>query len=325
MLIGLLAGAFFSTTFVLNRVMSLEGGHWYWSGALRYGYMILLLGSGIALFQGFSFLRTVFRELLLHPLFWTLSGSIGFGAFYALICFSADHSPGWVIATTWQLTIIASLFVLMGFGRRFPGKIWAWALVVFGGVSLVNLGEFEAESIGSLALGIIPVLLAAFCYPLGNQLVWEARAEAPVGIKTGIKSGTMARTKALFPRVPKLDSPVLDNAFVRVFLLSAGSLPFWIILYLFTDPGIPSPGQWVNTALVAVFSGVVATTLFLYARGRADTPAKLAALDATQSSEVIFALAGEILFLGAGFPNLLGIAGIFIAGLGLIAFAVSSK
>ena len=51
--------------------------------------------------------------------FWTVAGSVGFGGFYALICFSADHSPGWVIATTWQSTIIASLFVLMGFGRRF--------------------------------------------------------------------------------------------------------------------------------------------------------------------------------------------------------------
>lgn len=309
MLIGLLAGAFFSATFVLNRVMSVEGGHWYWSGALRYGYMLLFLGSGIALFQGPSFLRAVFRQLFLHPLFWIISGSIGFGAFYALICFSADHSPGWVVATTWQLTIIASLFVLMGFGRRFPKKIWAWALVVLGGVSLVNLGEFEAESIGSLAVGIMPVILAAFCYPLGNQLVWEAKAGTRVGNR----------------QVPKLDSPVLDNAFARVFLLSAGSIPFWIILYLFTGPGIPSPGQWVNTAFVALFSGVVATTLFLYARGQADTPAKLAALDATQSSEVIFALAGEILFLGAGFPNALGVAGIFMAGLGLMAFAWSSR
>jgi hypothetical protein len=41
--------------------------------------------------------------------------SIGFGGFYALICFSADYSPSWVIATTWQFTIIASLFVLMLF------------------------------------------------------------------------------------------------------------------------------------------------------------------------------------------------------------------
>lgn len=309
MLIGLTAGAFFSATFVLNRLMSLEGGHWYWSGALRYGYMLLFLGGGIALFQGPGILRAVFRELRLHLVFWTLAGSIGFGAFYALICFSADHSPGWVVATTWQLTIIASLFVLMGFGRRFPKKIWVWAVVVFGGVSLVNLGAVEAESLGSLSTGILPVALAAVCYPLGNQLVWEAKAG----------------TRIMTWQVPKIESPVMDNAFARVFLLSAGSIPLWIILYLITGPGLPGSGQLVNTAWVAGLSGVVATTLFLFARGVADTPAKLAALDATQSSEVIFALAGEIIFLGAGFPNALAITGIFITGLGLTAFAGSSK
>ena len=225
---------FFSTTFVLNHMMSLGGGHWFWSGALRYGYMLFLLGGWITVTRGFSFLQVTLKELRQNLVFWIISGSIGFGAFYALICFSADHSPGWVVATTWQLTIIASLFILLGFGRRFPKKIWAWALVVFGGVCLVNLGHFEASNLKSLLMGDIPVL-------------------------------------------------------------------------------------------VAILSGVVATSLFLYARGKADTPAKLAAVDATQCSEVVFALAGEVLFLGAALPNAIGITGIIITGMGLIAFARSSK
>ena len=132
MMIGLVSGGFFSATFVLNRVMSLGGGHWFWSGALRYGYMILFLGLGIAIFQGLPFFKEMINVLYRHLLFWIVSGSIGFGAFYALICFSADYSPGWVVATTWQLTIIASLFVLQGFGRRFPKKIWGCALVEIG-------------------------------------------------------------------------------------------------------------------------------------------------------------------------------------------------
>jgi drug/metabolite transporter (DMT)-like permease len=305
MTIGLISGGFFSATFVLNRVMSLEGGHWFWSAALRYGYMLLFLGIGMGLTRGWPFLKALFKELHRNALFWSVAGSIGFGAFYALICFSADHSPGWVVAVTWQLTIIASLFVLTGFGRRFPKKIWAWALVVFGGVCLVNLGHFETAHPRSLLMGAIPVIVAAFCYPLGNQLVWEA--------KFGRRG------------VPKIDEFILDNVFARVFLLSAGSIPFWGVLYFLTDPGQPLPGQWVNTATVALFSGVVATSLFLYARGKADTPAKLAAVDATQCSEVVFALGGEIFFLGAGFPNAIGITGILITGVGLIAFARSSK
>jgi len=305
MTIGLVSGGFFSATFVLNRMMSLGGGHWFWSGALRYGYMILFLGAGIAIIQGLPFFKAMIDVLYRHLLFWIISGSIGFGAFYALICFSADHSPGWVVATTWQLTIVASLFVLQGFGRRFPKKIWVWALVVFGGVCLVNLSHFEVSNLKPLFMGAIPVGVAAFCYPLGNQLVWEA------------KSGQRG--------VPKIDGLILDNVFAKVFLLSMGSIPFWVLLYLLTDPGIPCPGQWMNTALVALLSGVVATSLFLFARGRADTPAKLAAVDATQCSEVLFALGGEVVFLGAALPNSIGMAGIFITGLGLIAFARFSK
>jgi hypothetical protein len=33
--IGVLAALFFSSTFLLNRAMSLAGGHWVWSAGLR--------------------------------------------------------------------------------------------------------------------------------------------------------------------------------------------------------------------------------------------------------------------------------------------------
>lgn len=305
MLIGLVAGGFFSATFVLNRVMSLGGGHWFWSGALRYGYMLVFLGIGLVLYQSPSFFKALIRLYFRYFLFWVIAGSIGFGCFYALICFSADHSPGWVVATTWQLTIIASLFVLRGFGRQFPKKIWAWALVVFSGVCLVNLGESQVHSIETLILGGLPVLGAAFCYPLGNQLVWEAK----------------------FGRqwIPRINDPILDNAFAKVWLMSAGTIPFWFCLYFVISPGAPSVGQWGNTALVALLSGVVATTLFIYARGKADSPVKLAAVDATQSSEVIFALAGEVVFLSACLPGLPGMAGIVITLVGLSGMAKSGE
>jgi hypothetical protein len=43
-------------------------------------------------------------------------------------------------------------------------------------------------------------------------------------------------------------------------------------------------------------------------------------VDATQSSEVIFALAGEILIIGAAPPNVLGMLGIVVTGAGLALF-----
>ena len=300
MLLGLTAGMFFSATFILNRAMSLEGGHWYWSAALRYAYMIAFLGAGIRVYKGGDYFGRVLSELRQNWLFWVVSGSIGFGGFYALICFAADHSPGWVVATTWQMTIIASLFVLMLFGKRFSKKIWIYSAIVFSGVFLVNISQVETADIMTLALGASPVLLAAFLYPLGNQLVWEA--------KHGRKG------------LPKVDVLLLDNAFAKVFLLSVGSLPFWFLLYPFTSATLPAQGQLINVALVALFSGVIATSLFLSARNSADNASKLAAVDATQSSEVIFALAGEALLLQASLPNAMGLFVMLIACVGLIAF-----
>jgi hypothetical protein len=48
-LLGALAALFFSSTFVLNRAMSLDAGHWLWSASLRYGWMCLFLLIGLAL------------------------------------------------------------------------------------------------------------------------------------------------------------------------------------------------------------------------------------------------------------------------------------
>jgi len=50
-LIGVLAALFFSSTFVLNRAMSLDGGHWVWSAGLRYFWMLGFLFIGLGLFQ----------------------------------------------------------------------------------------------------------------------------------------------------------------------------------------------------------------------------------------------------------------------------------
>lgn len=299
-LIGLLSGFFFSSTFFLNRVMSLEGGHWVWSASLRYAFMILFLIFLLALFQGIKTPGKVVRLFLKNWIFWTISGSIGFGAFYALICFSADHAPGWIVAATWQLTIIASLVVLIGFGRSFPKKIWFFSILIFIGILMVNLSHADLANIKTLLTGGLPVLLAAFCYPIGNQLVWEA--------KNGNKS------------LPDIRDPLLENPFNKVFLLSLGSVPFWLILIAIASPPPPSAQQVLNTSLVALFSGIFATSLFLLARNKSKKASELAAVDATQSSEVIFALVGEILFLNAPLPNMMAFAGIFLVFVGLIFF-----
>ena len=299
-LIGLTAGFFFSSTFILNRVMSLGGGHWVWSASLRYAYMILMLVLWLLVFQGRAATTRILRLFFNHLLFWMMAGSIGFGAFYALICFSADHAPGWIVATTWQCTIIASLVVLMAFGRRFPKRIWAFSAIVFCGVCLVNISRAGSVAPADVIGGAVPVVVAAFCYPIGNQLVWEAMAGGR--------------------RLPDISAPELAHPFVKVLLMSLGSLPFWCLLVAAVAPPPPTGDQVLQTAMVAFFSGVLATSLFLYARNESKSGSQLAAVDATQSSEVIFALAGEVLIIGAGLPNSLGVLGILITAAGLMLF-----
>ena len=304
--LGILSGAFFSVTFILNEVMSLEGGHWLWSASLRYVFMIFFLTIIVLFTGGVKQLQSVLKLFNNHWLFWIIAGSIGFGGFYTLICFSADFSPGWVVAATWQFTVVASLFVLMLFGRSFPRRIWFFSLLIFIGVTLVNLSHIEAFDLKVLLSGSLPVLVAAFCYPFGNQLVWEA------------KNGNNKK-------VPRIKSPLLNNVFNKVLLMTLGSLPLWIVLVLIIHPSAPSSAQIFNTSLVALFSGVFATSIFLFARNLASNSGELAAIDATQSSEVFFALLGGIAFLKSETPNMVSIMGLLLILIGLAFFVKYQK
>lgn len=299
--IGILSAFFFSSTFVLNRAMSLQGGHWVWTASLRYGYMLLLLCLWLLLTRQVRILTGAIHEFRKRWLFWTIAGSSGFGVFYALLTFSASFAPGWVVATTWQATILASPLVLLLFGRRVPVKGMLFSVLIFAGILLVTVEQANSASLRNVLFGILPVIVAAFAYPFGNQLVWEARHGTSAGI-------------------PRITGPVIDNSIGRVLLMVIGSIPFWIVLILITAPPPPTAGQLLNTAIVAVFSGVIATSLFLYARHQAGTPYGLAAVDATQSTEVIFSLLGEVVFLHGSWPTLTGSAGVVLAVAGLILY-----
>ncbi|HMV98102.1 MAG TPA: multidrug resistance efflux transporter family protein [Anaerolineales bacterium] len=299
--IGSLAALFFSSTFVLNRAMSLQGGHWAWTSSLRFGFMLIFLILLLLATQGKKALVEVRRVFLSHWLFWILAGSIGFGVFYSLITFSSQYAAGWVVATTWQTTILATPIVLVFFGRKVPTKGLLFTGIIFVGIILVNIEHAALTSLREVLFSALPVLIAAFAYPIGNQLVWEARM------------GHNAR-------IPKIENPILENGFARVLLLTLGSIPFWVLILLFSSPPAPASGQLLSTALVALLSGVIATTLFLYARHLCHQPYEIAAVDATQSMEVVFSLIGEIVFLHGAFPGPIGFVGVALTILGLIAY-----
>jgi drug/metabolite transporter (DMT)-like permease len=292
LLIGLLASLFFSATFIINKIISIDGGHWFYSASLRYMYTIFFISILVIGFKGFNYFKCVLLEYKNNIGFWTLSGTIGFGIFYAMICYAAEFSPAWILVTTWQLTIFASIFVLAIFGNKVSKVTITSTILVLLGITIVNLSHFDVSNISSILYSAIPVVIAAFAFPLGNQLVWQEKK--------------------------KRDVEILNNAFAKVFLLTLGSSPLWLILFLFLDVGTPSISQLQNVAIISILSGVIATSIFLYVRNKANSTSKIMIVDATISAEVIFTLLAEVLFLNAVLPNILGFIGILITIVALI-------
>ena len=383
-LLGLLAGAFFSSTFILNELMSAAGGHWFWSASLRYIFMWLIITAIIVMQHGVGRIKELMTIFWQHWLFWCVTGGIGFGVFYTGICYAADHVAGWVVAATFMFTVVTSLLVLLAFGQRFDKKFVVYALLVFIGVVLVNvseglrassaLGDIDATPMAEMLLyGALPALIAAFSYPIGNQLVWQvshnsrkhtdalrkvkensllqtgvdAHSQALIteayalpidsihpahadSANTGADNEDFSRTttaetqsslQSLIARIPAIETVLLQNAFNKVWLMTLGSLPFWLVLGIIVRPDLPETTQLFNTLLVALLAGVAATSIFLYAREQAVTSSEVAGVDSTQASEVIFALIGGILLLNNEIPSTLGLVGIGLIMLGLILFA----
>ena len=356
-LLGLLAGALFSSTFILNEMMSSAGGHWFWSASLRYLFMWLMLTVIIAMQQGIGRTNELWVLFRAHWVFWCVTGSIGFGLFYTGICYAGDHVAGWVVAATFMFTVVTSLLVLVAFGQRFDKKFILYALLVFIGVILVNVSEgLHAASIADTAstpmaemllYGALPALIAAFSYPIGNQLVWQVSynsrqhsaalqqardnnaQNASDCDNSSNNSHVLSQTRIprksmlqmLIARIPAIETDLLQNAFNKVWLMSLGSLPFWLILGIIVRPELPSSSQVFNTLLVALLAGVGATSIFLFAREQAQTSSEVAGVDSTQASEVIFALIGGILLLGNTLPTTMGLLGIGLIIVGLILFA----
>lgn len=117
-LLGVCSALFFAVTFVLNRRMELAGGSWAWSASLRYLFTLPLL---LAIVAGRGRLKPLLAAMRERPGAWLLWGTVGFGLFYAPICFAAAYAPGWLTAGTWQITIISGSLLAPFFGEWVSG------------------------------------------------------------------------------------------------------------------------------------------------------------------------------------------------------------
>lgn len=295
-LIGLLASVFFAVTFILNRSMELSGGSWMWSASLRFFFMLPFF---IAIVMMRGTMHSLVAELKKHPIAWVVWSFFGFVLFYAPITYAAASGPGWLVSGTWQLTIVAGvlltpLFTNNGGGQKVRRKIPLGALaiscVILAGVALLQFEKTNDLTAATFSAGVLPVLIAAFAYPLGNRKMME------------------------------LCGGRLDT-FSRILGMIIASLPFWLLISMagwITD-GPPSSTQMTQTFVVSLSSGVIATTLFFIATDRSrNNDGKLASVEATQSAQVLFTVIGEVLLFSAPFPGPLAAAGIVFIVLGMI-------
>jgi drug/metabolite transporter (DMT)-like permease len=300
-LIGILSSVFFAFTFILNRSMELSGGSWLWSASLRYFFMIPFL---LLIVYVRGNIRELFKEFQQKPLPWFLWSFVGFGLFYGPITYAAASGPGWLVAGTWQFTIIAGILLTplfletSGMRRKLPKTSLLFSIVILLGILLMQWENAEGELTLSLLLtGMLPVVIASFAYPLGNRKMME------------LYSG-------------KLDT------FQRVLGMTLASTPLWMVLSLIgmITVGPPSREQIFQSFLVSISSGIIATLLFFFATELVkDDSRRLAAVEATQSTQVIFVLIGEMAILSIALPSILSFIGMLLVVIGMILHSLKGK
>ena len=296
--IALLSALFFTCTYVLNRAAATTGGHWAWTAALRY---LITLPIMLIVMPWQGGVAPVWRAMRAHPGPWLLWSGIGFVLFYLLLSFAAASGPSWLVAGTFQLTVIAGMlcapFLYKDARARIPRPALAAGIVVVCGVLLMQVGYGGGRLDRDAWIALIAVALSAFAYPLGNRgLLLHLE-------RTGIEL----------------------NATQRVFGLTLASQPLWwaVAATAFATVGPPPASQVWLAAGVALGAGVIATVLFFQATGMVrNDPTALAAAEAMQAAEILFATLIGALWLGEAWPQGRALWGALVVIVGIVAFSI---
>lgn len=295
--IALLSALFFTMTYVLNRAAASDGGHWAWTAALRYLITLPLL---LPLMRWQGGMAPVWRAIRAHPRAWLLYSALGFVLFYALLSYAASSGPSWLVAGSFQFTVIAGMLcaplLYRDERRRIPRAAFAFGCVILAGVLMLQLGHAQGSLDRAGWIALACVLGSAVLYPLGNRLLLLHLERSGESL----------------------------NATQRVFGMTLASQPAWWLLSAFAwqQAGLPSTAQVWLAAGVALSAGIVATVLFFQATGmvRRD-PVALGAVEAMQAAELLFATVLGVAFLREAWPRGIALWGAGLVMLGIVLFA----
>ena len=293
-LLGLAAALFFTSTYVLNRAIANAGGHWAWSASLRYLLTLPMLALVLSVQRGHA---PVWRALRAHPLAWLAWSGIGFGLFCVCLTWAAAYAPAWLVAGTFQLTVIAGMLLgpLLYRGRRarLPRAALALGAVIVAGVALMQGAHFGGHLDRDAWFALAAVAASAVLYPLGNR--------------------------AILLHLERSGEPL--DATQRVFCMTLASQPFfWLVAAgAWQVAGPPPMTQVLLAGGVALFTGTIATILFFRATGMVrNDPAALGAVEAMQAAELLFSSALGVALLGEPAPHGVAVLGAVLVVAGIV-------
>jgi drug/metabolite transporter (DMT)-like permease len=162
--------------------------------------------------------------------------------------------------------------------RRLAWRSLAIGVLIVAGVFTLQWGHAQGQLRPGDWLAIGAVALAAFAYPLGNR-----------GLLLHLEHGQ-----------------VRLNAVQRVFGMTLCSWPLWLLfgVIAWCTIGPPTPREALLAGGVALSSGTIATVMFFRATDMVRRePTALAAVEAMQAAELLFATLLGVLFLGEAWPH----------------------
>lgn len=292
---GIIASFFLSSTFIINSLISGAGGHWTWTANLRTLFLIPILAIVLLFTKQLSPLLKVIK---LMPWVFIKWGTLSFGVLYTSLSLASLLAPGWMVAATFQVNILAGMLLsplIYKDGRKnVPKKSLAISVLIVIGVLVMQLDNLTSlQSFVPVVLSFLLVLLGAIVWPLGNRKLMVVCEEHDLEL----------------------------NAIQRVLGMSIGCVPLLLIIGCvgFAQVGVPSSSQVLSSFYSAIFSGFFGGVAFYKATQIIHkNPTQLAAVEATQVFEIIFALLGEMLLINAPFPGLYGQIGMLIIAAGII-------
>lgn len=277
--LALCSALFFTLTYVLNRSLVAGGGHWAWAVILRYLITLPLLAMVLPMQGGLGELP---RELRRHSRAWLLWSSVGFVLFGIPLTWAASSGPSWLIAGSFQTTVLAgpllAPLIYRDERRRLAWRTLAIGALIVAGVFALQWGHAQGQLHAGDWLAIVAVVLSAFAYPLGNRklLLHLEHGESHI------------------------------NAVQRVFGMTLCSWPLWLVFTVIAwfTIGPPTLREALLAGGVALSSGTIATVLFFRATDMVRSePTALAAVEAMQAAELLFATLLGVLFLGEAWPH----------------------